>query len=251
MKITYKAKYDLTKPCVARLWFGDRYLIVKWPDMEESILHFRAKFVDGTGSDTLENFVIGRMRRKIGTGNLDVCEVEIMLVSYKGEELIAKEQALLNQADRLCLNHNTMPFHPKWIYGLIAKSETSGDFFSIKGRHRSAPAVVKLWVGDKFFIWKCKDVQVFPDQINRSIIANIRNFNLDSGDRMNPLVKYIIDNRIGHGGIEVLYKAKPKNKTWLKKFMAFERKLLVEHVRTKDCLNNTIRQWKPKWMDEI
>ncbi len=257
MKITYQHKYDLAKPCVAKLWFGEKYLILKTPDIAASarklIDLFQGKDLPEEG---VQAFAARRLRAILKEqGGKGKCKVEIILASSKGEELLAKEQALLNQKDRNCLNINQTPDRPSWIYELISPVPASVGFFSLKGRHRAAPAIVKLWVGDKFFIWKCLDIQAFPTKFNESTERNLQKYDPDSGNIFNPMLKYILDNNIQRGMIEVIKKArieKGKIAGGIKRFLAVEKKLLDDHVRRDAaCLNKSVNQYRPKWVTEI
>lgn len=257
MRIIYLKKYDLTKPCVAKLWFGEKYLIIKTPDIAASV----RKLIDTFQSDTLpeegvQAFAARRLRAAIleEQAGERKCVVEIVLASSKGEELLAKEQAMLNQKDRACMNTGKVPDRPSWIYGLISPPQLSGGFFAVKGRHRSAPAIVKLWVGPKFFIWKCKDIQEFPAKFNESTARNLRYYDPGTYNIFNPMLQYILENNIQWGQIEVVKKAtvhKGKIVGGIKKFLAVEKKLLHEHYKTAACLNTSVKPYIPEWVAEI
>jgi hypothetical protein len=248
MRIKYKAKYDLYKPCVARIWFGEKYLIAKFAIPAEGIPEFRDKIVSGEGDTEKQTFVIARLKRRVGKEHLKQCLVEIMVSTFKGEELLAKEQWLLNKRDKLCLNGNHVPARPEWIYLTISDMRDSrGGFFApLKGRHRAGPAVVKLWAGNKFFIWKCFDIKVFRDKINHSLAANLRNYHPRSRDVFNPLVRYILDEGLLEGTIEVWFKdADPKA------IMKQEKKLLRQYLGKPICLNTASEIYIPQWIKDL
>lgn len=257
MRIKYLHKYDLTKPCVAKLWFGEKYLIIKTPDIAASVRLLIDTFSSKEGP---EEGIVAFATRRVRAAILDQeagdrqCRVEILLASWKGEELLAKEQALLNQKDRQCMNIGKTPLRPNWIYDLISPVPPAAGFFSLKGRHRAAPAIVKLWVGDKFFIWKCLDIQAFPAKFNESTQRNLDRYDPDSKNIFNPMLKYILDNRIDRGQIEVIQKArleKGKIKGGIKRFLAIEKRLLDDSYRTTGCLNQSVKVYIPQWIKEI
>lgn len=247
MRIAYKAKYDLTKPCVAKLWFGKHYLIVKSGDIKA----YSRNFIDlvqesSYASVAVRTFVKSRLLRIIKMEVVRTCTVEILLSTRRGEDLLAKEQAALNQRDQWCDNRNRMADRPSWINELISARPITPGLFRLKGKHRAAPAVVKLWVGGKFFVWKCKNIQVFPEVFNRAIADNIDKYDPESGDRLNPLVEYIIANNIEGGFIEVCYKLAAGEGP--DELLAYEKDLLKQFVGKKICLNRSIKPYKPKWI---
>lgn len=253
MKITYKEKYDLTKPAVVRLWFQEKYLILKLCDIKEDIGRLKDAWEKDIypGGD-LKGYNTIRVRKAVRA--LDPkgkCVVEIVLSSNKGEELLAKEQVILNQKDKQCLNSNKDAFYSRWLFAYITPAETVGGFFRLKGRHAAVPCVVKLWIGNKFFIWKCMDIQEFEWKFNESMQRNIQRYNPKSKDLMNPVVKYILDSQIEHGTIEVVYKADPKKKGWLKAYLVHEKKLLDKYAKKAGCLNVSVKQHIPKWIKEL
>lgn len=253
MRIRYKAKYDLTKPCVAKLWFGEKYVIIKTDDIRESLKEFKQIFRKGSSpAEGLEQFLLRRVRgvelEKMG----QECLVEIVLASNRGEELLAREQVLLNTRDKAnCLNKAIEPKRPAWLYELMSDRPRPQGFFGIKGRHRACPAVVKLWAGEKFMIWKCKDIQEFVYKFNESMEKNIERYRPGSGDLMNNLVRHILDNKVAHGTIEVLYKAEVRTPRWLRTMLKIEKGELEKNVGSPHCLNRTKKQNIPKWIKEL
>lgn len=252
MKVKYKQQYDLDKPCVAKLWFGERYVIVKTPDIRETMNQFKELFKKGSSpGEGLEQYCLRRIRGADLDALFSECVVEIVLASDRGEELLAREQVLLNQRDKVqCLNKNAEPARPMWIYDWISDRPVPAGFFRVKGRHRACPAVVKIWVGEKFFIWKCKDIQVFPEKFNESISRNIERYDPGSKDLMNPLVAYILGTAATSGTIEVIFKARVGHPRWLSSMLTKEKNLLHRYAGTPVCLNKSVKQHKPAWILE-
>lgn len=254
MRISYQQKYDLSKPAVVKLWFDERYLVLKLSDIKEDLSALKEAWINDTypGGD-LKIYNTIRVRKAVRAlhPKKGKCVVEIVLSSNKGEELLAKEQLVLNQRDKQCLNSNKDAFFSRWLFGFITPKESIGGYFRLKGRHAAVPCIVKLWVGNKFFIWKCMDIQEFEWKFNESMAKNIQRYDPRSKDLMNPLVKYILDSQIEHGTIEVVYKANPKTRGWLKAYLAYEKKLLDKHARKAGCLNVSVKQYIPKWIKEL
>lgn len=254
MRIRYKHKYDLTKPCVAKLWFGEKYLVLKSPDIKTGARQLIDAFETGIlPADGLKVYVIPKVRRAmrdVSTGD-NTCVVEIMLATERGAELMAREQTELNRRLPGCLNPNKTVDRPSWIYEYIGpREQPSNGLFTIKGRHRAAPAVVKLWVGEKFFIWKCMDIQQFPGKFSESMEVNIQRADPNYSGALNPLVKYMVAHPGSRGIIEVLYKG-DITKRGVKKLLTVERNLLKKFHRQPGCLNLSQKSYVPQWIQEI
>ncbi len=71
MKTVLKKKYRLTSPIVAKLWFGEKYLIVKWGIYADSIKRFRDAMTGKVLLDAAEYARVMRYRRKIGRDLID------------------------------------------------------------------------------------------------------------------------------------------------------------------------------------
>jgi len=214
---------------------------------------FKDLFKKGSSpGEGLEQYCLRRIRSVDLDALFSECVVEIVLASQRGEELLAKEQALLNLRDKkACLNKNQEPARPSWIYEWVSDNPVPAGFFRVKGRHRSCPAVVKLWVGEKFFIWKCKDIQEFPEKFNASMERNIVRYNPASKDLMNPLVAYILGTAATGGTIEVVYKARITQQRWLSSLLTREKNLLNKFVGKSICLNKSVKQYQPVWILEL
>jgi hypothetical protein len=253
MRIIYKRKYDLTNPCVAKLWFGEKYLVLKSSDIataaRQLVDSFRTGDLPGEG---LKVFVTRRLQMELRqtAESSNKCVVEIMLSSTKGEALLAIEQVLLNQRDKACINRNRIPARPKWINEYMTPAPLVTGLFKVKGRHRAAPAVVKIWIGELFFIWKCKDIQEFPAKFSTSMQANIRNNDERSFGVLNPLVVYMRRVPGVQGLIEVVFKGE-LSRSGVKKILAVEKKLLDKFSRTPHCLNRSVVPYLPAWIHEL
>lgn len=250
MRIIYRHKYDKTKPCVAKLWFGDEYFILKTPDIVPAVKKFIALFQDSQGpAGSVREYSLRRTRKAVlntaAAGK--PCIVEILHSTSKGEELLAKEQSLLNLRSKECLNVNKIPGRPAWIYALITERQPGAPLFKVKGRHRASPAVVKIWIGEKFFIWKCKDIQEWPLKFGTSMERNIlANADQDFGV-LNPLVDYMRKVPGVQAEVEVVFKSEC---SWpgAQKLLKTEKKLLDKFCRTSNCLNKSVVPYLPEWI---
>lgn len=251
MRIKYLHKYDLTRPCVAKLHFGEKYLILKTEDIAASVKKLIEQFEETPiPGESVKQYAVRRTRSAIleTAAGKEPCRVEILLSSTKGEELLAREQVLLNQKDKACLNINRTPARPAWINQYMTAPAAIPGVFRIKGKHRQAPAVVKIRVGDKYFIWKCKDIQEFPAKFSESMERNL----LIEDGKLGPLlalVQYMRRHRIRQGSIEVMYKTEYTHRG-IEKLLAFEQALIDTDRRKPNCLNRNKKQYRPKWLNE-
>lgn len=251
MRITYRHKYDKTKPCVAKLWFGPQYFIMKSADIATSAKTFIDLVVKNEWPGIPE-YAPRRTRTAIQETSAagKPCVIEIVYSTNRGEELLAKEQVLLNQKTKECLNSNKVTSRPSWIYTLMPEAPKAPGLFKLKGRHRAVPAVVLLWVGEKYFIWKCKDIQEFADKFSTSMQANISNEDERSYGVLNPLVVYMRTVPALQGIIEVLYKGECSTKG-VKKLLSTEKRYLQKFVRKPNCLNRSVVPYLPVWIKEL
>lgn len=257
MRISYKHTYNLSKPCVAKVWFGEKYLIIKTPDIRISVKVLIDTFKESvSASGGVIESGTRQLRAAIlkeETGNRK-CVIEIVLSTSKGEELLAKEQSLLNEKDKTCLNRNKTPLRPQWIYDYISAPPPASVMFAVKGRHRAAPAVVKIWVHDKissprFYVWKCMDIQVFPGKFSESMVYNLNRYDKSHSSPLWPLVRFMKEHGIEHGHIEVVYKG-DYSKSGIKYLLKVERQLVQKSQKSPDCLNSSAKQYMPQWITD-
>jgi len=248
MRVVYKENYNIITPVLVKLHFGRKYLIEKFPDKEQLEDFVRAISVDGKPPDStgmLESFNVACqyvLRNKI-----KVVTVEVILATRKAESLLIKERELLNRRDNTqTLNPEKEPPLPDWCRNSLSPIIRYGGFFKIKGRHRASAALIRLWAGTKYFIWKCKDIQEFESKFNSSFDLKLKK-GCKAEDPFCILVNHVINNKIKTGTIEVLQKFSTRQ---VRSLLKAERKMLKLHIRKRACLNSTVIPYKPKWITD-
>jgi hypothetical protein len=245
MKISYIQKYKNDTPAIVKLWFGKRYFIWKFFDVELDL----PQWIEMLGQAKPTDEYLGLLTQFLKGSNIKAVEVEVVYASVKGELLLTKEVALLKKAslDPISLNQKKEPERPAWVNRLLSPRARALGFFKMKGRHRDAPAVVKLHVGSKYFIWKCKSAKKFEDKLNEAIRLKLSS-GYKNDDAFAALMNYILHNNITSGTIEVVEKFKL---THVNRLMNLEKRLLYEGVSKSKCLNRSRKIKIPEWIKEM
>jgi len=94
MKISYIQKYKNDKPAIVKLWFGKRYFIWKFFDVELDLPQWIETLEQAKSTDEY----LGLLTQYLKGSNTKAVEVEVLYASAKGELLLTKEVALLKKA---------------------------------------------------------------------------------------------------------------------------------------------------------
>lgn len=110
-------------------------------------------------------------------------------------------------------------------------------------RGENRPAVVKLWFGKKYFIWKCLKLNDSCDQIFRDLNRKVCKFDLPEDDLFFKVAKYCSRARITISSVEVLFQSDD-----MLLIRAVDKEKLKAAEGDDNCLNNSFDQYIPKWL---
>lgn len=242
--VKYKDQY-MDGPVVVKLWFGRKYFIWKFLNLYASSRKLLSELVKKMDKKPKADDLFLPVVEHQHKVKEPIMMVEVLYTSGNLPSVLVYEQNALNKAtgDKNCLNLNKVPYMPKWATGEGYGSTIKKVFaFTLIGKHRTAPAVLKLWIGDKFFIYKCKSIYQTVDALNSSFERKCRSGCLDT-DLFSGAVRHAVMNNIHEGKIEVILKTPIKAE-----LIAFEKKLLEKSFGKPDCLNISSQQYIPKWL---
>jgi len=252
--VTYPVKFKKEYPdgaCVVKLWFGKKFMIWKFKELvkgsqmlskqiSDKIVKLKINTLEQT--DLFYNSILHISEHKI-----KICTIEVLFRSEKPEELLLKETHFLNKNKGLdtSLNANITPYMPAWMSGSEQMRPKVFDAFNftLKGNHKSVSAIVKIWIGSKYMIWKFKAIGQGMEKLNQMFNSKLRN-GVQEYDLFKKAVHYVLKEDITHGVVEVLMKSND-----ICELYEFEKSLLKG--KDSNRLNINKVPYIPAWMNAI
>jgi hypothetical protein len=114
--------------------------------------------------------------------------------------------------------------------------------YTFKENYRSGTALVKIWFGERFFIWKAKAVKQTADQVCRDISRKVR-LGCPETDLFYQVCRYIKRGRILSCTFEVIIYCDDHERLF-----EIEKEELKKYFGTKECLNISAEPYRPGWL---
>lgn len=252
MTVEYKSSLYRDAPSVVRFLFSPRYdhyfiwkLKALHSDMEPFMFQLN-KLI--RAKRDISDHPLYPLAMYIREHHPKKMRVEVLGSFVDPKKLLYREQQVLNRY-RLrvgCLNTNESPAITNWVRPTVETSNVTRDFtWEMKGWHADHHAIVKLLIGARYFIWKCKSIHAFPVQITQSFDGLLKRAAVSPQDPFFHAVAYAKVNKISSGTIKVLFKTDDARTLVLE-----ERSILKQASKDPLCLNNGELQHIPAWISE-